>query len=118
VRRLDARDVDTGWGATATARQVFDIEGSRLALGTDISDWRGTLLIHDVDRSSLARLESLLFGDVVRAALGHGRIDARHWRRARNHLQVGRISEALQPDPVLLVSPTCLIAAFEAPTGR
>jgi len=52
VRRLDAGDIDTG--RPATSWQIFDIEGGRLALGTDISDGCGALLVHDIDRGTLA----------------------------------------------------------------
>ena len=56
--RLDAGDVDSG--GPATTWQIFNVEGRRLALSTDISDGRGTLLVHHIDGSTLARLKCLL----------------------------------------------------------
>lgn len=83
---VDVRCIDVR--ASRVAGQVFDVEGRRLALRADISDWSGSLLVHHLHALALAGLEALL---VVRAGAGrHRGCDLAYGRRTADHFKVTR----------------------------
>jgi len=65
-------------GCRVVSWEVFNVEGCRLALSTDISYGCGTFLIHHLHALTLPRLDTLL---IVRTGTrSHGRHDLAHRR--------------------------------------
>ena len=87
-----------------------------MALGADISDWRGSFLIHQLHTLALSLLQTRFFHPTETGR--RRRCDIRHWGGTRVHeLEVLGLANCLKATPVFFVGPACLRVALEAPTG-